>query len=89
MLAFPAAMFNRFYDHGGVTLKPHTKVPLFSSVGLDQLNGNSPLYSPGDRPPTATFGLTSVRIPVYVHRGGRCGHVDSAYVRCKGFHNGA
>ena len=89
MLAFPAAMFNRFYDHGGVTLEPHAKVPLVSSVGLDQLNGKSPLYSPGDRPPTATFGITSVRIPVYVHRGGRCGHVDSAYVRCKSFHNGA
>ena len=89
MLAFPAAMFNRLYDHGGGTLKPHTKVPLFSSVGLDQLNGNSPLISPGDRPTTATFGTTSVRIPVSVPHGGRSGHVDSAYVRCKSFHNGA
>ena len=91
MLTDPVWKSNGFDGHGRTSIESHASELIFpaSRAQLATVSRFPHFFPPGDRPPSANFGTTSLRNPACVHRGGRCGQADSAYVRQHSFSNGA
>ena len=90
MLTDPIWKSHGFDGHGRTSIESHSSGLIFpaSRAQLATVSRFPRFFPPGDRPPSANFGPTSLRNPACVHRGGRCGQADSAYVRQHCFSNG-